>query len=142
MSKLKEVVSISEALLPKLEFFQEKIVDLNGISATNDLSTEEEYQLELLYKISFYLEDVKLFIEDINKPVKYQGRLEKNLNGRYEVQGKELCTGTSIELWIEDEASDGKGKFVSTLLLHSAKNYYIRALGRGVKIDGMLVRVR
>lgn len=138
MSMFEEVISMSKSILPKLEAIQEKIEDS---PFRDEFSEHEDYQHGQLCIINSCIDKIRLALSNVDKKVKYQGRLWKNINKRYEVEDKELCTGTRLEVWIEDDTVDNGGRFVPTLLLHSG-DYYLQVLGRGVNIEGMLVRVR
>ena len=59
--------------------------------------------IDEIFRIIEKLEDVAHTIKYLEKPIKTVGKLHKNANGRYEVQGIELTSGCGLEYLAFDE---------------------------------------
>jgi len=139
--ELKELVLLSKNLCPQFKRLFEGFEKLEQDTNRYLLSSEELYQFKILYKAADKAGDIINLLEQMIKPTLYEGRLEKNKNGRYEVEGYELSSGSSVEVWIEDEEdTDYPGHFVPSRVEHNGKDYYVVALGRETNIQGVLVR--
>lgn len=83
------------------------------------------------------LEDVFNLLKWVEAPIIAEGRLTKNQNDRYEVQGHELSSGHRLDYF--DENHD---EWVFSRIEHNGKDYYIYHKGKEENIENTLVRIR
>lgn len=95
---------------------------------------EERFKHNQALLIVDRLDDIKRSLDWINKPIIAEGRLYKNSNGRYELEGIEITSGRPIEAWENDYG------WIRTRIEHS-EDYYIYDL-KEQDINNTLVRIR
>ncbi|MEH6908813.1 DUF5348 domain-containing protein [Neobacillus drentensis] len=98
---------------------------------------EEKSQACAAKQIISKLDNINALIKWIDKPVKFEGRLIKNKNDRYEVEGIELSSGHPLDFFNEEE-----NMWVGSRVEHNGDNYYIYDYGREKEIEGILVRIK
>lgn len=104
------------------------------------LNEDELYMFHMLYKAVDNIEDAVSVLEKMSKPVLIEGCLEKNKNGRYELNGYELTSGAPIEIWSKDDYYEIGGSWYSTRIEHNGEDYY--AVGEKCSLDGMKARIK
>ena len=72
-------------------------------------------------------------------PVVAEGTLQKNANGRYELNGHELTSGREVELLLYDPEWDKAPHWVRTRIEHDS-DYY--AVYQHTSLDGKTARIR
>lgn len=96
------------------------------------------------------LDDISHTINYLSRPVKKEGILHKNRNGRYEMNGHEFSSGYGIEYLATDGwhyRYDENNEYVQTpywctgRIEHNGKDYYIVG-ATGVELEGLRVRIR
>lgn len=97
--------------------------------------SEEKYRHDAARTITDKLGDIKSIIEWVNKPVRAEGYLQKNGNGRYELSGIELTSGYPIDAWDQNYQ-----EWVTTRIEHSG-DYYIYHL-KDQEITDTVVRIK
>lgn len=139
-TKIKQLISYAE---------YEQYDDLSGLKY-DDENPDDLMMLDELRILFRKLDDISHTINYLNKPIKEEGILHKNKNGRYEINGHELSSGCGIECLISDEwhfIYDKNGKYVetpywyATRIEHDGKDYYIVDVN-GVELEGLKVRIR
>ena len=95
---------------------------------------EDLFMLDELYRILDKLSDVSYTLNYLEKPIKAEGALHKNANGRYEVQGIELSSGCGLEYLATDDRHcryNNNDEYVptpywcSSRIEHNGTDYYI-----------------
>lgn len=138
-SEIRNLVQSAEDLQLTLKRFLDKYQELEENTNRSSLSVDERSQFVLLYQAQDEIWDAYNLLKRLDEPVRAEGYLEKGSNGRYEVDGLELSSGSYIEYFSEDE--DG-GCYVPSRLEHNGGDYYIVTLGREKSIQGLKVRVK
>ena len=124
--------------------------DLSDVDYDNT-NADELFLLDELRDILYKLADVSHTIKYLERPIKVEGALHKNANGRYEVQGIELSSGYSLEyLSIDDRHMryNDNDDYVSTTywgygrIEHDGNDYYIVGADKDTKLEGLRVRIR
>jgi len=139
--ELTEIVERSKEIGPRLKRFYEKYLGLEEFNSCISLTPDEKYNFLLLYQTVDLLENAFELLEIMSKPVRFKGCLQKNSIGKYEVDGYELTSGARLEVWMRFNEEE-HGYFVPSQIEQDGENYYIAALGRDIKIDDVLVRVK
>lgn len=86
------------------------------------------------------LDDVSRNLKYLNRPIRRSGKLRKNSNGRYECDGYELTSGSSVEILVYDRYGE-RYEWLATSIEHNGRDYY--AVGdRDLDLDGVEARVR
>ena len=131
----------------KIEELGEKVnelLDITGYSKYGDLDEVDANNKDelLLYRESSsileQLEDIQKRIDYLKKPIKYQGRLLKNREGRYEIDkcGHYYTSGDNIEAYIEEDE-----EWTITRVEYKNNDYYLVGY-KEVDMNNLLVRVR
>lgn len=104
---------------------------------------EERYKNDIANTIMDHLRDIDNLLEWFQKDVKEEGKLVKRSDGRYEIEGTDeyFSSGKPLEVFRYDEFNECD-EWVKSRVEHGNGDYYIVALGKGVKIEGLKVRVR
>lgn len=138
MSKdLKALVNKGAGLVHALRELEKEVERFNDEYDRSAHSVEERSEMALLYSSISHLSEGAGRLEKLGKPVKAQGHLQKQPNGRYELDGIELSSGYPVEVYDEEDEL-----FWSTRLEHNGEDYYLVALGRTTPIEGRLCRLR
>lgn len=124
-SDIQRIVSSSE-----IDYYD----DMSGVDY-NKTNPEEVFLFDELYRIMEKLEEVTHTIKYLEKPIKADGTLHKNANGRYEVQEIELSSGCGLEylacdeyheIYCEDTDEYKKVPYwKASRIEHDGKGYYI-----------------
>lgn len=124
--------------------------DLSGLDYDNT-NADELFLLDELRDILYKLADVSHTIKYLERPIKVEGALHKNANGRYEVQGIELSSGCGLEYLSLDDRHmryNDNDDYVSTTywgygrIEHDGTDYYIVGADKDTKLEGLRVRIR
>lgn len=104
MDKLNDLMGDLNNIIRYIEYVKS---DLRKAIGSSQYKTDEEYQFKVRYidrLLENELADAKSGIEYIVRDVKYEGTLQLQIaNGRYDLDGCELSTGSSVEIWDEEE---------------------------------------
>lgn len=139
-NELKDLVENGAwALQKSLKLFLDKYQDVEDNTARSSLTVEERSNFMMLYQVQDKISDAYYLLKNLDKPVRAEGRLEKQSNGRYQVDGVELTSGSYVEFYEDDE--DG-GYYIPSRVEHNGEDYYIVALGREQSIEGLKVRIK
>ena len=124
--------------------------DLSGLDYDNT-NADELFLLDELRGILDKLADVSHTIKYLERPIKVEGALHKNANGRYEVNGIELSSGYGLEYLSLDDRHmryNDNDDYVSTTywgygrIEHDGTDYYIVGADKDTKLEGLRVRIR
>lgn len=148
MTELKALNPDIKQLLSHADY--EMYDDLSGL----DIDREDEEQLFLLDELQQLLnklDDVYHTLNYLSRPIKIDGVLHKNSNGRYEVNGYELSSGKGIEYLATDDwhmRCNDNDDYVSTpywkssRIEHDGKDYYIVGANDLTTLENIRVRIR
>ena len=124
--------------------------DLSDVDYDNT-NADELFLLDELRDILDKLADVSHTIKYLERPIKVEGALHKNANGRYEVNGIELSSGYGLEYLSLDDRHmryNDNDDYVSTTywgygrIEHDGTDYYIVGADKDTKLEGLRVRIR
>lgn len=137
---IKNLTDESLNLLHHLERFLNDYQKLEESTNQTALNEDDLYDFNMLYRIADKSHDIVKEIKQMNKPVLAEGYLEKNENGRYELNGYELTSGAPVEIWSEDDYYDVGGSWYSTRIEHNGEDYY--AVGEKGSLNGKKARIK
>lgn len=83
------------------------------------------------------LDEITRALNYLNSPIKREGVLCKNGNGRYEIGDYELTSGSPVEVLIYDD----RWEWVSSRIEHDGRDYYLVG-ARDVDLNGLRGRIR
>lgn len=124
--------------------------DLSGLDY-DKADAEDLFLLDELQRILSKLEDVTHTLNYIDRPIKTEGALHKNANGRYEVNGIELSSGCGIDYLATDDRHcryNDNDDYVptpywcSSRIEHNGKDYYIVGANDLDTLENVRVRIR
>lgn len=124
--------------------------DLSGLDIDRT-NAEELFLTDELYGILDRLSDISHTLNYLDRPVKAEGRLHKNSNGRYELNGHEFSSGCGIEYLADDDRHmtyDESDEYVSvpywcaSRIEHDGTDYYIVGASKDLELEGLQVRYR
>ena len=124
--------------------------DLSGLDI-DYTSAEELYLVDELRTILDKLDDVSHNLKYLERPIKSEGVLHKNRNGRYEFNGIELSSGYGLEYLNADDRHmryDDNDNYIVTpywaygRIEHDGNDYYIVGASKGLELEGLKVRIR
>lgn len=137
---VKKVKNVLEELLPRLKKIAVSIQDMNESIALSELDIDVRSELNYLLCLTSPLEQVISEVEYWNNPVKKQGTLYKNSQGRYEIDEENYFTsGSTIEVLRYDSFYDCD-LWIKTRIEHN-EDYYAIAFP-GMPLAGFEARVR
>lgn len=128
----------------------EEYDDLSGMEFDNT-NAEELYLLDELRGILDKLSDISRNLKYLERPIKSEGVLHKNKNGRYEFNDIELSSGYGLEYLANDDRHmryNDNDDYVSTpywsygRIEHDGTDYYIVGADKDTKLEGLRVRIR
>lgn len=115
--------------------------DYAELSVDYDRSNPDEVMLRReLSSCIDKLDEVSAVLEYLNRPVRVEGILRKNRNGRYEIGDRELSSGSPVEVLIYDRY-DERWEWLSSRIEHNGKDYYLVG-SRDTDLEGCRGRVR
>lgn len=124
--------------------------DLSGLE-WDKTDAEQLFMLDELYRILSKLDDVSHTLKYLDRPIKVEGALHKNENGRYEVQGIELSSGCGLEYlslddrhcrYNENDEYVPTPYWVTSRIEHDGKDYYIVGADEFETLENVRVRIR
>lgn len=127
----------------------ENYEDLSALEYDNT-NPDQLMMLDELRGILTKIEEVSHIINYLSRPIKKEGILHKNRNGRYEVENYEFSCGSSIEYLAIDKRyfhyrENGECIIVpywrASKVEHNNKDYYIVGAD-GIRLEGLRVRIR
>lgn len=148
MAEIKELNPKIKQILNHAEY--ENYDDLSALDY-NNADADQLFMLDELQQILSKLDDVSHTLGYISRPIRAEGTLYKNMNGRYEVEGHELSSGSGIEYLSTDGDHmryDENDEFVcvpywkSSRIEHNGKDYYIVGATELDTLDNVRVRIR
>ena len=103
---------------------------------------------EELRSVLYHLDLASDNLAYLSQPIGYRGKLHKQSNGRYELDGYELTSGSGLEvlapceIWSEEKQDYIEGvEWVASRLEHNGKDYYI--VGHNdLELEGLEARKR
>ena len=100
---------------------------------------EDVYKKDMALALLAELEDIQSLLKWMNLPVAADGKLQKNGLDRYEISdtGIELTSGDRVDVYDSE-----REEWVHSAIEHNTSDYYIKALGRDIRIDGVHVRIK
>lgn len=121
--------------------------DLSGLEMdTRD--PEQRLLREELRSILARLERASSNISYLSQPIAYSGTLHKQANGRYELDGCELTSGSGLEvlapceIYSEEQNDYIAGvEWIATRLEHNGKDYYLVGYPE-LELEGLQARKR
>lgn len=129
-----------ERLNSEIESFLKTVGDYCDDVEYDQHNLDEKFLRDELYGISDKLDDVKRKVNYLSKPVREQGFLSHNSDGRYELpSGEYFTSGSSCEILNTD---GDEQEWLFTAIEHNGEDYYAVRLGRNVSINGLMARVR
>lgn len=123
--------------------------DLSALNYNNS-NPDDLLLLDELRSMLTKLEEISHTINYLSRPVKKEGILHKNRNGRYEMNGHEFSSGCGIEYLATDDwhcRYDENGNYVQTpywcasRVEHNGEDYYIVGT-KNIDLEGLRVRIR
>lgn len=105
----------------KLGAGHECLVDPYDIVVEDASDPDEAGKLLALHKMLNLLEDFNALMNFYKSPIAAEGVLHIQENGRFELEGDEITSGTVLELLEEDE--DGQ-RWVRSSIEHNGDEYY------------------
>ncbi|MEK5069585.1 DUF5348 domain-containing protein [Sporosarcina sp. FSL K6-1508] len=105
------------------------------------LNSEDAQQYHTLYQAIQGLEEAHNSIVDLSKEVQLEGYLQKNEWDRYELCGRELTSGSSVDVWRDDPEMKEGGYYVQSRIEHRGDDYYCVAMPY-IKLEGLKARYR
>ncbi|MEK4951942.1 DUF5348 domain-containing protein [Bacillus sp. FSL W8-1127] len=139
MSKeLRGLLQASEDLRHNLKKFLDKYEAAAENISLSSLSLEERSDCVTLYQVQDILFDAYILLKNLDKPVKAEGYLDKQKNGRYAIGDVELTSGMYVEYFSDEDG----GYYVPSRLEHNGDDYYIVELGKDRSIEGLKVRIK
>ena len=127
----------------------ENYEDLSALEYDN-ANPDELMMLDELRSMITKLEEISHTINYLSRPIKMEGILRKNSNGRYEIKGHEFSSGCGIEYLATDDwhyRYDKNDEYAQTpywcasRVEHNGEDYYIVG-ANDVKLEGLRARVR
>ena len=124
--------------------------DLSDVDYDNT-NADELFLFDELRGILDKLADVSHTIKYLERPIKVEGALHKNANGRYEVQGIELSSGYGLEyLYLDDRHCryNDNDEYINTpywvasRIEHNGQDYYIVGAKEFDTLENVRVRIR
>jgi len=120
-------------------YLKKAYIDPDEIEIQNTSNPDEVGLRDTLYGIMESLGDILADINYWNKPVTLEGTLQKNANGRYELNGFEFTSGWGIEVLIPaDEYRPAH--WVYSSIEADEKDYFLVYDHR--RLDGLQARLR
>lgn len=121
--------------------------DLSGLECDNK-DPEQRLLREELRSVLYHLDLASDNLAYLSQPIGYRGKLHKQSNGRYELDGYELTSGSGLEvlapceIWSEEKQDYIEGvEWVASRLEHNGKDYYI--VGHNdLELEGLEARKR
>lgn len=148
MTELKALNPDIKQLLSHADF--ENYEDLSGLDIDR-ADAEQLFLLDELQTLLSKLDDVSHTLNYLSRPIKVEGALHKNSNGRYEVRGYELTSGNGIEYLATDDwhmRYNDNDDYVPTpywkasRIEHDGKDYYIVGADDLTTLENVRVRIR
>lgn len=124
--------------------------DLSGLE-WDKTNADDLFMLDELRQILYKLDEVSHTLKYLDRPIKTEGALHKNANGRYEVQGVELSSGCGLEYVSLDDRHcryNDNDEYVPTpywvasRIEHDGKDYYIVGADEFETLENVRVRIR
>ena len=114
--------------------------DLSGVEI-DSTDPDQLFLLDELQRIFSDLDSVSQRLTYLSQPIKTEGKLLKQSNGRYAVNGVELTSGCSVE-YLSDHAGyePHQTRWKSSRIEHNGSDYYI--VGGSFSLNGITVRIR
>ncbi|KRG13879.1 hypothetical protein ACA30_13135 [Virgibacillus soli] len=140
MTSLQEIIVRYKKLGNELESLLKNTEEM--FDGTNSMALDiDEYQQYLfVYQGNTGLEKAYQYILELSKTTFVEGYLRKNKRGRYEIEGYELSSGSSLDIWVEGNDSRAGGYYLFTRLEHR-EDYY--AYGKpDLELEGRKARIR
>lgn len=130
---IKDSERLCKELLPLLSRYK-------GVEEFDDFiptDSESRFLNEQHTEIAEIAQSLSAMIKYTLSPVKLQGRLSKNSQGRYEIEntGEYFTSGSPIEIWDEDHQS-----FRLTRIEHRGDYYAV--CSPDIALEGTLARIR
>lgn len=148
MTELKALNPHIKQLLSHADY--ENYDDLSGLKIDR-ADAEQLFLLDELRQIMYKIDDISHTLNYLEKPIKAEGALHKNANGRYEVQGIELSSGCGLEYLATDDwhmRYNANDDYVPTpywkasRIEHDGKDYYIVGADDLTTLENVRVRIR
>lgn len=138
MNREIELISqTAKQLSETIRSLNNNIIDLYENMDRSSLTIDERSELILVYQALNELSEGVESLKVLGKPVREEGLLKKNSNGRYTLGEHELTSGRPIEVFDEEG-----NVFYQSRMEHSGDDYYIYSLGKGVPIENIRCRIR
>ena len=115
------------------------MIDSHEIEFVNEMDPDEQQLHSELHGVLNYLETACELLSYYDRPVTATGKLYRNENGRFELQGHELTSGEAVELLVYDPDWDKAPRWVRTRIEHDT-DYY--AVYQHMSLEGKMARIR
>ena len=129
-----------EELLPRMQRVFKQIKDMEDEWSNhydrND--PEEQYRRGMFYKAGDLMDDAARVLTQVFEDVRVEGYLKQQSNGRYELNGTELFSGSGIEFLSVDHDPP---RWVATHIEHYDGDYRLVNY-REVPLNGLHVRIK
>jgi hypothetical protein len=136
-----ESIKLLNIMKPNIERF----LELNSIGYDDKaiFTSEEYFQMYILDRVADDLEKVHHFLtQNINKHSLAEGYVNKNSKGQYQLDGYFLFPGQEIEYWYEDDYDPNLSHYLISEIDMENGEYYIKTLGKKVKIESIKIRIK
>lgn len=147
---VKEINNLNPAFKKILSVYDYGSDDLSGIEYDEN-NPEQLFILDEMQTILEKLGSISHTLQYLNRPIKGQGRLHKNSQGRYQLpDGYEFSSNSSIEYLATDDRHSvhvekledyvNKPYWCYSRIEHDGTDYYI--VGTDEELEGLTVRYR
>lgn len=128
------------AIAPKLGRLAKKLE--NEMYVSDDLSDDDRLRMSELRSLRDQMNNISHTMEYLQRDIVGEGILQMQENGRYEVDGHELSSGSPVEIYVRNEFEEREDWFF-TRIEHSTKHGGYYACGcPEITLQGAKARVR
>lgn len=137
---LEEVMADLYRILPVLKNTSEKLE--TEMYPSEHLDADTRFMISELRSLGYqHIEKVVSQLRYLQKEVYYEGALYINGNGRYEIDGWELSSGSVIEIWAERYDESAQWHIIRIEHSHQHNGYYAYQWPE-LQLEGLKARVR
>lgn len=126
-----------DAMRSKLKTALDMIEEIEYNVDKSDLDVEEKTEYYRLLELEEHIANIVESIDRKYAPVKAEGYLYKNEDGRYECGNYTLTSGSIVDYY---DAEDGV--YFTSRIEHNGDDYYIVGYGRNKSVAGVKVRIK
>ncbi|MBM7716006.1 hypothetical protein JOC94_003017 [Bacillus thermophilus] len=140
MSNLEEIVKRYKKIGGEIESLLQDTDKMFDNTNTLILDIDEYQKYLLVYQSHLALDKAHNYMKELSKTTFIEGYLKKKSNGRYAIGEYELSSGSSLDIWVEDEDSKAGGYYLFTRLEHRGDYYAFDK--PSLELEGRKARIR